>query len=197
MRRGRQLQRCVSLTSASTPPALLPPLPAQPSLSRAPPHLRKRLLTLRLFPCSLLGGEGTTTPPGTPPPDAFSKHARWTLDAAAYASHELTPSSASGYAHHHAAGAAESTTSPAKRRYVADAHGLEIVKKIRQGEVDLRDRTVVLCGIKSNVCPARFAKLKAIKDAKKPGKAPTAIPAVSGSPRSPPLRLPPSLTRLA
>ena len=192
------LKRSVSLTFASPPPALVLPLPAQPCLSRAPAHTRKRLLTPRLFPCSLLGGEGTTTLPGTPPPDAFfSKHARSTLCTAAHALHERTPSSASGYAHHHAAGAAESTTSPAKRRYVAEAHGLEIVKKIRQGEVDLRDRTVVLCGIKSNVCPARFAKLKAIKDAKKPGKAPTAIPAVSGSPRSPPLRLPPSLTRLA
>ncbi|ETW75624.1 hypothetical protein HETIRDRAFT_450291 [Heterobasidion irregulare TC 32-1] len=101
------------------------------------------------------------------------------LDAA-HASHERTLSSASGYAHHHVAGAAKSTTSPAKQRYIADMHGLEIVKKIRQGEVGLRDCTIVLCDIKANVHPARFAKLRAIKDAKKPGKAPTAIPAVSG-----------------
>ncbi|ETW76983.1 hypothetical protein HETIRDRAFT_454417 [Heterobasidion irregulare TC 32-1] len=160
--------------------ALILPLPAQPCLSRAPAHTRKRLLTPHLFPCSLLGGEGTTTLPGALPPDAlFSKHAHSTLRTAAHASHERTPSSPSGYAHHHAAGAVESTTSPAKQRYVADAHGLEIVKKIRQGEVELRDRTIVLCDIKANVDPARFAKRRAITDAKKPGKAPTAIPAVS------------------
>ncbi|ETW79385.1 hypothetical protein HETIRDRAFT_453811 [Heterobasidion irregulare TC 32-1] len=99
---------------------------------------------------------------------------------AAHASHERTLSSASGYAHHHVAGTAKSTTSPTKQRYVADAHGLEIVKKIQQDEVELRDRTIVLCDIKANVRPARFAKLRAIKDAKKLGKAPTAIPAVSG-----------------
>ena len=114
---------------------------------------RKRLLTPRLLPCSLLGGEGTTTPPGTPPPDGFfSKHARSTLRTAAHAPHGRTPSAAAGYAHHHAA--AGSTASPAKRRYVADAHDLEIVKKIRQGEVELRDRTTILRGIKANVRPA-------------------------------------------
>ncbi|ETW76968.1 hypothetical protein HETIRDRAFT_328191 [Heterobasidion irregulare TC 32-1] len=160
---------------------VLLPLPARPCLSRAPAHTRKRLLTPRLFPCSLLGGEGTTTLPGTLPPDAFfSKHAHSTLRTAAHASHERTSSSASSYTHHHAAGAAESTTSPAKWRYVADAHGLEIVKKIRQGKVELRDHTIFLCGIKANIRLARFVKLKAIKDAKKPGKAPTAIPAISG-----------------
>ncbi|ETW78506.1 hypothetical protein HETIRDRAFT_453169 [Heterobasidion irregulare TC 32-1] len=157
------------------------PLPARPCLSRAPAHTRKRLLAPRLFPCSFLGGEGTTTLPGTLPPDAlFSKYAHSMLRTAAHASHERTLSSASGYAHHHMAGTAKSTTSPTKQRYVADAHGLEIAKKIRQGEVELRDRTIVLCDIKANVRPARFAKLRAITDAKKPGKAPTAIPAVSG-----------------
>ncbi|ETW77673.1 hypothetical protein HETIRDRAFT_325571 [Heterobasidion irregulare TC 32-1] len=175
------LKRSVSLTFASPPPALVLPLPARPCLSRAPAHTRKRLLTPRLFPCSLLGGEDTTTLSGTLPPDAFfSGHAHSTLRTAAHASHERTLSSASGYAHHHVAGTAKSTTSPTKQRYVADAHGLEIVKKIRQGEVELRDRTIVLCDIKVNVRPARFAKLRAITDAKKPGKAPTAIPAVSG-----------------
>ncbi|ETW77656.1 hypothetical protein HETIRDRAFT_326832 [Heterobasidion irregulare TC 32-1] len=169
-----ELKRSVSLTFASPPPALVLPFPAQPCLSRAPAHTRKRLLTPRLFPCSLLGGEDMTTLPGTQPPDAFfSKHARSTLRTAAHASHERTSSSASSYTHHHAAGAAESTTSPAKWRYVADAHGLLIAKKIRQGEVELRDRTIVLCGIKANVRPARFAKLKAIKDAKKQARPPT------------------------
>ncbi|ETW75089.1 hypothetical protein HETIRDRAFT_149314, partial [Heterobasidion irregulare TC 32-1] len=66
----------VTLPVLHPPPALVLPLPARPCLSRAPAHTRKRLLAPRLFPCSLLGGEGTTTLPGTLPPDAlFSKHA--------------------------------------------------------------------------------------------------------------------------
>jgi len=43
------------------------------------------------------------------------------------------------------------TTSPSKRRLVADPHDLEIVKKMRQNEVELHDRNTVLRGIKSNV----------------------------------------------
>ena len=42
-------------------------------------------------------------------------------------------------------------TSPSKRRHVADPHDLEIVKKIRQNEVELHDRNTVLRGIKPNV----------------------------------------------
>jgi hypothetical protein len=42
-------------------------------------------------------------------------------------------------------------TSPSKRRLVADPHDLEIVKKIRQNEVELHDRNTVLRGIKPNV----------------------------------------------
>jgi parafibromin len=43
------------------------------------------------------------------------------------------------------------TTSPSKRRYVPDATDVEVVKKTRQGEVELRDRNTVLRGIKNNV----------------------------------------------
>ena len=44
-----------------------------------------------------------------------------------------------------------STTSPLKRRYVADSQDAEIVKRIKQSEVELRDRNTVLRGIKPNV----------------------------------------------
>ncbi len=44
-----------------------------------------------------------------------------------------------------------STTSPSKRRYVADMQDAEMVKRIRQSEVELRDRNTVLRGIKPNV----------------------------------------------
>jgi parafibromin len=43
------------------------------------------------------------------------------------------------------------TSSPSKRRYVADTQDVEVVKKIRQNEVELRDRNSVLRGIKPNV----------------------------------------------
>ena len=43
------------------------------------------------------------------------------------------------------------TTTPLKRRYVADVHDVEVVKKIKQNEVELRDRNTVLRGTKANV----------------------------------------------
>lgn len=46
---------------------------------------------------------------------------------------------------------APSSASPGKRRHVADPHDLEIVKKIRQNEVELVDRNSVLRGVKPNV----------------------------------------------
>lgn len=49
--------------------------------------------------------------------------------------------------------AAEPTSSPTKRRYVPDLHDAEVVKKIKQSEVELRDRNTVLRGNKPN---ARF-----------------------------------------
>jgi parafibromin len=49
------------------------------------------------------------------------------------------------------AGLTESTTSPAKRRYIADTQDVEVVKKIKQNEVELQDRNTVLRGMKPNV----------------------------------------------
>lgn len=43
------------------------------------------------------------------------------------------------------------SSSPTKRKYIPDAQDLDIVKKIKQNEVELRDRTTVLRGIKANV----------------------------------------------
>ena len=43
-------------------------------------------------------------------------------------------------------------SSPPKRRYVADTHDIEVVKKMKQQEVELRDRNTVLRGLKPNVC---------------------------------------------
>jgi len=43
------------------------------------------------------------------------------------------------------------TTTPLKRRYVADVHGVEVVNKIKQNSVELRDWNTVLCGAKANV----------------------------------------------
>ena len=75
----------------------------------------------------------STTPPGTPP------HAGSSTTA-----HIST---------HHKLGATDPSSSPSKRRYVADAQDVEIVKKIKQNEVELKDRTTVLRGIKPNVSP--------------------------------------------
>jgi parafibromin len=41
--------------------------------------------------------------------------------------------------------------SPSKRRYLADTQDVEVVKKIKQNEVELRDRNTVLRGTKANV----------------------------------------------
>ncbi|KAJ7095751.1 RNA polymerase II-associated protein [Mycena belliarum] len=69
----------------------------------------------------------TTTPPGTPPSTSKAL--------------PTTP---------HRASAAAAAVSPSKRRYVADPRDMEVVKKIRQNEVELRDRNSVLRGIKPN-----------------------------------------------
>ena len=70
----------------------------------------------------------STTPPGTPP--------RPTGQAL-----PVTPRSR----------AEAPTSSPSKRRHIPDAHDLEIVKKIKQNEVELQDRNTVLRGTKPNV----------------------------------------------
>ncbi|KAK7056604.1 accessory factor associated with RNA polymerase II [Paramarasmius palmivorus] len=75
------------------------------------------------------------------------------------------------------------TASPTKRRYVPDSHDAEVVKKIKQQEVELRDRNSVLRGVKANnfssVRQAFGEKLKKVKDASRPGAAavvPTPLP---------------------
>lgn len=71
-------------------------------------------------------------------------------------------------------GAAEptATTSPTKRRYVADAQDVEAVKKIKANEVELRDRNTVLRGVKANnfsaIRTVYTEKLKKLRD-NKPG----------------------------
>ena len=77
------------------------------------------------FTC-LSYAEESTTPPGSPPRGS-----------------QALPSSSLK--------TQPSTTSPSKRRYVADFQDAEVVKRIRQGEVELRDRNTVLRGIKPNV----------------------------------------------
>ncbi|EEB96123.1 hypothetical protein MPER_04797, partial [Moniliophthora perniciosa FA553] len=78
---------------------------------------------------------------------------------------------------------AAGTSSPTKRRYVPDSHDAETVKKIKQQEVELRDRNSVLRGVKANnfssVRQAFADKLKKLKDAGRPGAAsavPTPVP---------------------
>ena len=53
------------------------------------------------------------------------------------------------------------TTTPLKRRHVADVHDVEVVKKIKQNEVKLRDRNTVLSGTKINVrnLPMNYLKI--------------------------------------
>ncbi|KAH9967788.1 RNA polymerase II accessory factor [Lactifluus volemus] len=63
------------------------------------------------------------------------------------------------------------TTSPSKRRYVPDSTDVEVVKRIRQGEVELHDHNTVLRGVKNNnfssVRDACVAKLKSLKEARR------------------------------
>ena len=69
------------------------------------------------------------TPPGTPPRTAVQSQPitlrTWVVEAP--------------------------TTTPLKRRHVADMHNMEVVKKIKQNEVELRDRNTVLRGTKAYV----------------------------------------------
>ncbi|KAH9483530.1 Cell division control protein 73 [Psilocybe cubensis] len=104
----------------------------------------------------------STTPPGTPP--------RTTTGQAL----PVTP---------RARNAEAATSSPAKRRYVADSHDLEVVKKIKQNESELRDRTTVLRGTKANnfsaVRLSYVEKLKKLKEASRSGT--SSIPATPAS----------------
>ena len=67
----------------------------------------------------------TTTPPGTPPQRSSGL--------------SVTPGQ-------HGAG-----SSPSKRRYVVDANDVEVVKRIKQNEIELTDRNTILRGTKPNV----------------------------------------------
>ncbi|KAJ7069631.1 RNA polymerase II-associated protein [Mycena amicta] len=93
---------------------------------------------------------GSTTPPGTPPSSAKPL--------------PTTP---------HRSNAAASTSSPSKRRYIPDPRDMEAVKKIKQHEVELRDRNSVLRGTKpnnfSNIRTVYAEKLKKMKEASRSG----------------------------
>lgn len=83
----------------------------------------------------------STTPPGSPPKSAY---ARTNSLSQQRSSNDVV-----------------SASSPVKRKYVPDAADLEAVKKIRQEEIELRDRNTVLRGTKLNVCGlARFRVLR-------------------------------------
>ena len=71
----------------------------------------------------------STTPPGSPPRGASS----------ALPSTPRVPRST------------DASSSPSKRKYVADLADVEVVKKIKLNEVELRDRNTVLHGVKTNV----------------------------------------------
>ena len=123
----------------------------------------------------------STTPPGTPPATAVSL------------AHTAPPKST----------LTEQTTShPLKRRYVSDIHDIEVVKKMKQHEVELRDRNTVLRGVKPNVsvniafipylylsCNQNFSsvrmfyadKLKRMREASKAGVTPLSATATPGN----------------
>ncbi|EMD34280.1 hypothetical protein CERSUDRAFT_117161 [Gelatoporia subvermispora B] len=93
----------------------------------------------------------STTPPGSPPQSA--KPLPLPTTPAASRSHD--------------------TSSPLKRRYLPDTADVDVVKKIKQSEIELKDRNTVLRGIKSNnfstVRSAYADKLKKLKEASKTG----------------------------
>ncbi|KAH9915268.1 RNA polymerase II-associated protein [Epithele typhae] len=94
----------------------------------------------------------STTPPGTPPQVRGGAPLP-------------TPSSSHRIS--------ESTSSALKRRYVADTADIEVVKKIKQNEIELQDRNTVLRGIKPNnfhSLKESFAeRLKKLKEGSKGG----------------------------
>ncbi|KZV86851.1 CDC73-domain-containing protein [Exidia glandulosa HHB12029] len=67
----------------------------------------------------------------------------------------------------------DAPVTPAKRRYEPDKADVEAVKRIRQTEVELRDRNTVLRGVKANnftsVKNSVSDKLKKLKESSKPG----------------------------
>ncbi|KAF5324726.1 hypothetical protein D9611_004398 [Ephemerocybe angulata] len=79
------------------------------------------------------------------------------------------PASTSQKARTAATSAGAETASPAKRRYVPDSADLEVVKRIKESEIELKDRITVLRGVKPNnfasVRTAWSDKLKKLKEA--------------------------------
>ncbi|KAF9018742.1 RNA polymerase II-associated protein [Hymenopellis radicata] len=72
-------------------------------------------------------------------------------------------------------------TPSSKRRYVPDPHDMEVVKKIKRSEIELRDRNAVLQGTKpnnfTNIKNVYTEKLKKMREANKAGAPPTAATA--------------------
>jgi hypothetical protein len=88
----------------------------------------------------------STTPLGSPLPSVtviFPPHPLLYPTRQHYPLHPLVP----------VHGDAGPNASPPKRRYVPDAADVEVAKKIRQSEVELRDHNTVLRVIKNNVIP--------------------------------------------
>lgn len=88
---------------------------------------------------------GTSTPPGSPPQTAYYRTLP-NYSAPSSSSNQVLASDSSNVV----------SSSPTKRKYIPDSQDLDIVKKIRQNEVELRDRTTVLRGIKANVSALPF-----------------------------------------
>ncbi|THV07383.1 CDC73-domain-containing protein [Dendrothele bispora CBS 962.96] len=110
----------------------------------------------------------TTTPPSTPPRSSSSLHSGPQHQQKSSTSAALA-SSASGVS------ASIASVSPQKRRYVPDTADTEVVKKIKQQEVELRDRNTVLRGVKHNnfssVSQVYAEKLKKLRESSRPGAA--------------------------
>lgn len=115
-----------------------------------------------------LGGEGGT-PPGSP-----------TRAAPAIPSSSSQKPSASASGQH---------ASPTKRRYVPDSHDLETVKRIKESEIELKDRVTVLRGVKpnnfANVRTAWSDRLKKLKETSRSNSAATATPSAESKQRKP------------
>ncbi|KAI0261798.1 RNA polymerase II accessory factor [Gloeopeniophorella convolvens] len=107
----------------------------------------------------------STTPPGSPPPSAYRRLPVSTSSTSRAQAATAPPSRSRPDS--------TAATQPSKRRYIPDVTDVEVVKKIRQGEIELRDRNTVLRGIKPNnfssVRSVYAAKLKTLKEAKKSG----------------------------
>jgi parafibromin len=104
-----------------------------------------------------LGLSESSTPPGSPPPSVYRR-----LPASSSSTSHIQALSSASTRHRGDIGA---TTSPSKRRYVPDSTDVEVVKKIRQGEVELHDHNTVLRGIKNNV---RFFSILCVLDTSGP-----------------------------